>query len=126
MLKEVQLSLTYDEGFVCSYDSMIYLRFCFFHNLALRHKFNPVIICFISGWTVRGSNPGVGNIFRTRPDRPWGSPSLLYNGHRVCFSGKSARGVALTTPSSNAEVKDKIYPYSLLSLHGLFQGEFYF
>ena len=27
-----------------------------------------------TGWTVRGSNPGSGEIFRTRPDRPWGPP----------------------------------------------------
>jgi hypothetical protein len=33
-----------------------------------------------TGWTVRGSNPGGGEIFRTCPDRPWGLPSLLYNG----------------------------------------------
>ena len=26
-----------------------------------------------------GSNPSGGEIFRTRPDRPWGLPSLLYN-----------------------------------------------
>ena len=33
------------------------------------------------GWTVRGSNPGGGGeILPTRPDRPWGPPSLLYNG----------------------------------------------
>jgi hypothetical protein len=25
-------------------------------------------------------NPVGGDIFRTRPDRPWDSPSLLYNG----------------------------------------------
>jgi hypothetical protein len=25
-----------------------------------------------TGWTVRGSNPGEGEIFRTHPDRPWG------------------------------------------------------
>jgi hypothetical protein len=24
-----------------------------------------------------------GQIFRTRPDRPWGPPSLLYSGYRV-------------------------------------------
>ena len=28
----------------------------------------------------RGSNLGGGDIFRTRPDRSWGPPSLLYNG----------------------------------------------
>jgi hypothetical protein len=41
-------------------------------------------------WTVRGSNPGGGEIFRTRPDRPWGPPSLLYNGYRVFTGGKAA------------------------------------
>ena len=30
-------------------------------------------------------------IFRTRPDRPWGLPKLLYNGYRVFPRGKSAR-----------------------------------
>jgi hypothetical protein len=29
-------------------------------------------------WTVRGSNPRGGEIFRTRPDSPWGPPSFLY------------------------------------------------
>jgi hypothetical protein len=42
-----------------------------------------------TGWTVRGSNPGGGEIFRTRPDRPWGQPSLLYNGYRVFPGGKA-------------------------------------
>jgi len=32
------------------------------------------------GWTVRGLNPGGGEIFHTCPERPWGPPSLLYNG----------------------------------------------
>jgi hypothetical protein len=38
-------------------------------------------------------------IFRTRPDRPWGPPSLLYNGYRVFPGGKNGRAVALTTHS---------------------------
>jgi len=33
--------------------------------------------------TVRGSNPGGDEIFLTRPDRPWGPPSLLHNAYRV-------------------------------------------
>jgi hypothetical protein len=41
-------------------------------------------------FTVRGSNPGVGVIFCTRSDRPWGPPSLLYNGYRVFPGGKAA------------------------------------
>ena len=37
-----------------------------------------------------GSNPGGGEIFRTRPDRPWDPPSLLHNGYRVFPGGKVA------------------------------------
>jgi hypothetical protein len=40
--------------------------------------------------TVRGSNPGGGEIFRTRQDQPWGPPSLLYNGYQVFPGGKAA------------------------------------
>jgi hypothetical protein len=39
-----------------------------------------------------GSNPGGGEILRTRPERPWGPPSLLYNGYQVF----PVRGVVLT------------------------------
>jgi hypothetical protein len=35
-------------------------------------------------------NPGGGEIFRTRPDRRWGPPILLYNGYRVFSGGKAA------------------------------------
>ena len=45
--------------------------------------------------------PGIesrwGEIFRTCPDRPWGPPSLLYNGYRVFPGVKYGRGVTLTT-----------------------------
>ena len=47
-----------------------------------------------TGWTVRGSNPGVGEIFHTRPNGPWSPPSLLYNGYRVFPGGNSGSGVA--------------------------------
>jgi hypothetical protein len=40
-------------------------------------------------WTVRGSNPDGDEDFGTRPDRPWGPPSLVYNGYRVP-GGKAA------------------------------------
>ena len=36
-----------------------------------------------------------GEIFLTRRDRPWGSPSLLYNGYRVFPGVNSGRGVTL-------------------------------
>jgi hypothetical protein len=34
-------------------------------------------------------NPGGDEIFRTFPHRPWGPPSLLYNGYRI-FPGVEA------------------------------------
>ena len=43
-----------------------------------------------------GSNPGGGENFRNCTDRPWGPPSLLYNGYRVFPGVKSGRGVTLT------------------------------
>ena len=40
--------------------------------------------------------PGIesryGEIFRINPDRPWGPPSLLYNGYRVFPGGKVLPG----------------------------------
>jgi hypothetical protein len=41
-------------------------------------------------WTVRGANPGGGEIFLTCPDRAWGPPSLQYNEYRVFPGGKAA------------------------------------
>ena len=35
------------------------------------------------------SRCGRGEIFRTRPDQPWGPHSLLYNGYQ-CFPGGKA------------------------------------
>ena len=58
---------------------------------------SSVSIATASGWTVWGSNSGGGGVFRTRPDRPWGSPSPLSNGYRVFIGGISGRGVALST-----------------------------
>jgi hypothetical protein len=43
-----------------------------------------------TGLTVRESNPGGSAIFHTRPGRPWGPPSLRYNGSRVFPGGKAA------------------------------------
>jgi hypothetical protein len=68
-----------------------------------------------TGWMVRESNPGGDEIFRTRPDRPWGPTSLLYSGYWVSFSGikRLERGVDHLPPSS-AEIKERVglYHYS--------------
>jgi hypothetical protein len=45
--------------------------------------------CILEQWLIK-INPGGGEIFRTCPDRPWGPPSLLYNGYRVYPGGKAA------------------------------------
>jgi hypothetical protein len=60
--------------------------------------------------------PGIesrsGEIFRTCPDRPWGPPSLLYNGYRVFPGGKERpRRDADSTLSSIAVVM-KEYSYT--------------
>ena len=64
---------------------------------------------FATGWTVRGSNPGGGQIFRTRSYRPWGPLSLLYNGYRL-FPGVRASGAWRwpPTPIYSAEVKEGV------------------
>ena len=63
------------------------------------------------GWTVRGSNPGGGEILRTRPDWFWGPPSLLYKGYRVFPTNKAARAWRLPPTPSSAEVKERVDPY---------------
>jgi hypothetical protein len=70
-----------------------------------------------TGWTIRRSNSGRGEIFRIRPDRPWGPPSLLYNGCQFSFSQvkRPGRGVDHPPPSS-AEVEGRIRAIPLLHL----------
>jgi hypothetical protein len=60
-----------------------------------------------TGWTVRGSNPGGGEIFRTRPNQPWGPPRLLYTMGTGSFPGVklSGRGTDHPPPPS-AEVEN--------------------
>ena len=54
-----------------------------------------------------GWNPG-GARFSARPDRPWGPPSLLYNGYRVFPVGKVRPGRAAdhSPPSSAAAMEE--------------------
>ena len=79
-------------------------------------------------WTVRGSNPSGGEIFRTRPDRPWDPPSLLYNGHRVSFPGVKRPGRGVDYPPHPAPRLKEEYSYAStppLGLRGLFWGDLY-
>ena len=47
-----------------------------------------------------------GEIFRTRPDRFWGTPSPLCNGYRVSFPGAAGAWRSSSTPI--AEVKERV------------------
>jgi len=49
-----------------------------------------------------------GEIFRTRPHRPWGPPSLLCNGYRVFPGGKAAGAWRRPPTPSSAEVKERV------------------
>jgi hypothetical protein len=64
-----------------------------------------------TGWTVRGSNPGGGEIFRTCPDRPWGPPRILCNRYRVFPGGKERPGCDAdpSSPFSAVVKKEKSY-----------------
>jgi hypothetical protein len=72
-------------------------------------------------------SPGIESrwdeIFRTRPNRPWGPPSPLYNVYRVSFPGVKRPGRGGDHPPlSTAEVKERVelHLYSFLRFHGLF------
>jgi hypothetical protein len=71
--------------------------------------------CWWLGW----------EIFRTRPDRPWGTPRLLYNEYRV-FPGGKVAGLWRWPPTPNlARRVKKEYKYKSsppLCLHGSLTG----
>ena len=81
------------------------------------------------GWTVRGSNAGGGEVFRTCPDRPSGTPSLLYNGNQVFPGDKAAGAWRRTSFPSSTEVNKRValylYSFSVSSLGELHTLIFY-
>jgi hypothetical protein len=77
--------------------------------------------------TIRGSNPGGSEIFRTPLDRPWGLPSLLYKGYTRSFPGvERARLGVNHPPPYSAKVKERVelclYWSSGTSWHVIGQG----
>ena len=62
-------------------------------------RISQLVYRLATGWTVRGSSPRGGEIFRTCPDRPWGPTSLLYNGYRAfpVYKGSTSHAVATNT-----------------------------
>ena len=68
-----------------------------------------------TGPTVRGSNPGGVESFRTSPDRPQGPPGLVYNWYGLstpCVK-RPRRGVN-HQPPSDAEVEERVELYLVL------------
>ena len=60
----------------------------------------------------------MGASFSGSPDRPWGPPSLLYNGYRVFSGGKVRPGRAADhSPPSSTEVLEE-YSYTSTPLWG--------
>ena len=81
-----------------------------------------------TGWAVRGSNLGGGEILSTRPDLPYYHPAFCTMGTGSLSRGSSGRDVPLTTHSYLASRLKKEYSYTSappLGHHGLFYGELY-
>jgi hypothetical protein len=70
------------------------------------HWRRPTVLCV---WPDRISVGG--EIFYTCPDRPWGPPSLLYNGYRVFPGGKAAGAWRWPPTLSSAQVKERVELY---------------
>jgi hypothetical protein len=72
--------------------------------------------------------PVGGEIFRTRPDRPWGPPSLLYKGYRVFPGGKAARAWCWSpTPfERRGQERVELYLYPPSGVSSLLRGTFTF
>jgi hypothetical protein len=69
--------------------------------------------------------PVGGEIFRTCPDLPWGSRSLLYNGYEVYPGGKKRPGRdAGPSPPSSAVGHERVelYLYSPYGPYGLYKA----
>jgi len=75
------------------------------------------------GLGVPGIESRWGEIFHTCPDRPWGPPSLLYNGYLVFPGGKERpRHDADPSPPSSAVGHERVelylyYPYGPYGLY---------
>ena len=93
------------------YISVPYLQFVL--NVMLFRTLD--MLCTYSNSLLAGRSgdriPVVGEIFRTRPDRPWGPPSLLYSGYRVFSGGKAAGAWRWSPTPSSAEVKERVELY---------------
>jgi hypothetical protein len=94
-----------------------------FQNTGIAQTVQPLA----TGWTVRGSNPGGGEIFRTRAGRPWGLPSR-HIGYRLAFPAAKRLGRIVNCPPRLAPRLKKEYictSSSALFHHDVFYDEVY-
>jgi hypothetical protein len=101
-------------------------------RIQFTHGFlGPGYLSRYSDWLRAGRSadriPVWDETFRTRPGRPWGSPSILYLGYRV-FPRDQAAGACCWPPTtSSAEVKKEyIYTSNPSGPSGLLLGTFTF
>jgi len=87
-------------------------------HLSIRRRVAGLLVCVLIPpkglsaysylrWLCHKYTYSFSRIFRTCPDRPWGPPSLLYNGYRVFPGGKErpGRDADLSPPSSAVVMK---------------------
>jgi hypothetical protein len=94
-------------GIICTY----YTLFC---GPGYLSRYNISLLAGPSGDRI----PVWGKIFRTRLNRPWNPPSLLYYGYRVFSTGKTAGAWRWPPTPSSAEVKERVelylyFPYGI-------------
>jgi hypothetical protein len=68
----------------------VFIKYLSFDSLTFVGRVGSVGIATDYGLDGPGFEFRWGEIFLTRPDRPWGPPSLLYNAYRVFPGGKVA------------------------------------
>jgi hypothetical protein len=96
-------SSCYVVKYFCQSITFICLSLYFGRGWLSRHR------DYLRSGTVRGSNPGGGEIFRTRPDRSWGPRSLLYSRYRVSFPEVKWPACGFNhPPRSSAGVKERV------------------
>jgi hypothetical protein len=82
------------------------------------------VIGIATGYGLDG--PGIeSQVFRNCPERPWGPPSLLYNGYRFFPGGKERPGRdADPSPPSSAvgHKREELYLYSPDGPYGLYRA----
>jgi hypothetical protein len=81
------------------------------------HYGAPPLCRLATGLTVRGSNPGGDETFRTCPDRPWTHQASCTMGIRPISRGKAIGGWGSLPTPSGAEVKENVELY-FYSAHG--------